>query len=286
MYVLLFCFFSCFLQAETYSQLKTKVDTSLLKDPHDFGYPLNVMIYQAPNDHSDILLILHGYGGDHTIAEILQTYRPIDYHLISFDFPDHNILERQLEPAVITYGSIQELLPLIYVLKKLVIDVGIQKISIYGFSAGCGAIVNALAVLNETKYDAELSKIGVTAQDKTKILAAIEKGWILLDAPLKSMDEITDSYANGKMDFLTKRYIQNDMRPIDALMKLKGLKLNVIVYFETPDEVVKNRDDDLYSHRLETANPKGQNIILKGSSGGHVSYHSKLWNTFRQKSKK
>lgn len=280
------CFFSVSLQAdslqaENAEQLRIKLESDLKKDPAFFNYPLNLRIYPANHAESGVLLMLHGYGGDYRIAEVLQNYGGISEHLISFNFPDYGIFERNLKPSNVTLGSLQEILPLIYVLKKLAVDSNIKVLNIYGFSAGAGALVNALVLLNTTKHDAELEKIGVQTSDKKSIIQAIERGWVLLDAPLKSMDEISESNGIYELDFLSKRYIKNEMRPIDSLKKLKGLKLNVIVYFETPDEVISNRDDDLYAERLKQVNNKGKTLILKDKTGGHTHYHSKLWNAYR-----
>lgn len=202
------------------------------------------------------------------------------------DFPDRNLFELQIPHNKTTFGSIQELLSVIYLLKNLVVDVQVQKVNIYGFSAGAGALVNTLEVLNTSKYDQQLKKIGVSSHDKIEILKAISQGWILLDAPLKSMDEIMDEIKqDADTKIVTERYRTNDMRPIDSIKKLKGLTLNVIVYFETPDEILSNRDDDLYASLLKQNNPNGNNIVIKGSSGGHIGYHVALWRMWQGKTK-
>lgn len=279
--IFLILFLQTAIYAENLSEIKSKVEESTRKDSNYFNYPLNIHFYPSQNSNANVLVMLHGYGGDYSIASVLQTYGGTQDHLISFDFPDHNNFERKLDLHSTTMGTIQEILPVIYVLKTLAVDAGVKTLNVYGFSAGAGALVNALAVLNTTRYDTELSKKGITSNDKKIILKAIENGWVLLDAPLKSMDELTESNQMSEFNLLAKRFIKNDMRPIDSLKKLEGLKLNMIVYFEVPDEAVKNRDDDLFAKRLKEANTHGQTIVLKGHAGGHLSYHTLLWNTYR-----
>jgi hypothetical protein len=73
-----------------------------------------------------------------------------------------------------------------------VIDQRLDAIDLYGFSAGGGAVINLIALLNTKTYDAELKKIGIDKKEKKKLLEAIQMGFILLDAPLKSVEEIMD----------------------------------------------------------------------------------------------
>ncbi len=42
------------------------------------------------------------------------------------------------------------------------------------------------------------------------------------------------------------------MEPIDALEGLENLSLHIVVYFQNPDEVLSNRDDEVFIERLKT----------------------------------
>src|SRR5260221_409809 len=104
-----------------------------------------------------------------------------------------------------------------------------------------------LAVLNRSDYDAELAAVGITKEDKKAILGAIQNGYVIIDCPLKSMDEIAEFRKNNTAFLaLAKIYEANHLRPIDSLEDLKGLALTVLLNFQDPDTAVANRDDALY----------------------------------------
>jgi hypothetical protein len=167
-------------------------------------------------------------------------------------------------------------------LKKCVIDGQQEKIDLYGFSAGGAAIINMLVVLTHDAYDAQLKEIGIDREAKEKIRLAIQNGIIILDCPMKSVEELMD--ARGKtpeFEILAKRYAHNHMRPIDAVQKLKGLRLTILVYFENPDDILGNRDDQLFIERLKKANG-GKTDVMVGSYGGHNTYHKVLWDKYKK----
>jgi esterase/lipase superfamily enzyme len=78
------------------------------------------------------------------------------------------------------------------VLKKIIIDEGKENVNLYAYSMGGAVLINTLVALHTDKYDSYLEEIGVTAQDKTKILEVLRKGYVLLDTPLKSMREVIE----------------------------------------------------------------------------------------------
>lgn len=265
-----------------FDTLEKKLSASQSNNP-PFNYPLNLTVLKGQSNNEDVFVAIHGYGGNYTLGTTLQSYKVIPSHLVTFDLPDHDAVDGFYDVKKSAFGTINELQPLLYILKKLAIDANIQTISLYGFSMGAGVLINTLAVLNTTRFDTQLLTLGITTEGKKAILKAIEHGWILLDSPFKSMEEINAfCKRNPTNDALTKRYRSNDFRPIDSLRRLQGLALNVIVYFEVPDEAVKNRDDDLYFQKLQQFNPNGKNIVIKGSTGGHCSYHISLWETYRK----
>lgn len=142
----------------------------------------------------------------------------IEATLVSFNFPEYDIKEeREYDYRQATFGTIAELLPALYVLKQIVIDQGIASIDLYGFSAGGGALINVIGVLNTSTYDTELKKIGIHTLEKEKLLSAIQKGIIVLDTPLKSIEEIIDHRGSTpEFEYLAKNYRDNNLRPIDS----------------------------------------------------------------------
>lgn len=264
-------FYLCLLVCSTVTAIETASLDKLLKATNNpFAYDLHPLLIPAKSSDADVVLMLHGVGSDYRIAEIIDGYKIVPDHLISFNFPDYS-----------SYGTIQELLPPLYLLKKLTVDGQISPIHLYGFSAGAGAAINLLAVLNTKTYDAALKNIGITENDKKTILNAIQKGYVLLDAPLKSFDEIARGRPNiPELNVAVERYRQSGLRPIDSVNSLSGLKLNVILFLQTPDAAVMNLDDDMLIERLIAANPQGKNIVIRLDEGGHLGFHRSLWNAF------
>jgi len=281
-FILLMCFLA---MGDVSECADTQQLKSLFADAssNPFQYNMGITILPGHSQNSDVLLLLHGYGGDNSIARILQSYGDISDIMVSFNFPDYRILDRQYDLTKSVYGSIDEILPVVYMLNKLVVDGKLDKVNLYGFSAGGGAVINTLAVLNTHRFDTQLASIGVGADEKKVILNAIQNGWVLLDAPLKSMNEVNGRRGAGEgRDAVSSRYNKNGFNPIDNIPLLSGLKLNIIVYWEVPDEILSNRDDALFSERLKAVNPNGRNIILEGSTGGHVGYHAPLFRMYNK----
>jgi hypothetical protein len=181
----------------------------------------------------------------------------------------------------LSFGTIDELLPALYMIKHTVIDEKKSSVDLYGFSAGGGALINTLAVLNSSKYDAQLKKVGIGSLEKKKMLFAIQNGLIILDAPLKSIEEIIDGRGSTEeLERIAKQYRNNDLRPIDSLQLLKGLSLRVLLYFQKNDEILFNRDDQLYIKRLRAGQPNGRIHVVMGEEGGHNTPHMPLWNYY------
>lgn len=261
------------LQSAEFAKLRQTLDTV------HFSYDLKVKLLKGKSEEQNVLLILHGMGSDNRLGEILQTYGDIPDHLVCFNFPDAGP-QGLNNSALTTFGTLHEILPVIYLLKKLVVDGGLSSINLYGFSAGGGALVNTISVLNLERYGRELQGIGISKSDKYAILKALHRGTILLDASLKSIREIMETRGrDAELDVLASRYRQNGFEPIDSLQNWKGLSLHVLVYFEVPDEVLSNRDDALFINRLKFINA-GQVQFLSGNHGGHATYHKELWKAY------
>lgn len=245
---------------------------------HPFKHDLHPTV--IPGKNSTVTVCLHGFGNNYQLAEKIKTLG-IEDTLVSFNFPDHGLKKKKFLPIFITsFGSIDELLPPLYILKTCVVDAKIEKINLYGFSAGGGALVNTIAVLQTSTYDAELKKIGIDAKTKEQILTAIQQGTILLDTPLKSLEEIIAHRGRSlELVFSAWKYKKNRFRPIDSLCHLNGF--NVIVHFQTPDKILSNRDDELYIQELRKHNTQGKVHVVMGSDeGGHNGLHPTLWNYY------
>lgn len=242
-----------------------------------FEYDLGVRVIPGYYEDSDVILCCHGTGSDASIAECIDCRNVVHEHLISFNFPDYGYVPDAFQPSY-AMGSINELLPPLWVLKQAVVKAGANVVSLYGFSSGGAAVVNLVAVLNSCRYDEELLDIGITHEDRRAILRAVRRGTILLDVPMKSLDEVLEFHGhNPYRSYDAQRYCYNDMRPIDALAGWEGLNLRVVLFFQTPDANLGNRDDKLFARRLREVNPRGVNAIVFGNEGGHCAFHPSLW---------
>jgi hypothetical protein len=249
-----------------------------------FQYPLNIVMYPAAQADADVMLCCHGYGGNGKNAKRIHMYRSVPHHILSFDFPDARILSKAPNPHATSFGTIAELLPMLAIIKSCVIDGHVSRMHLYGFSAGGAAVINTLAVLHAEEYDAELAAIGITTEHKQKMLAALQAGHIILDSPLKSMEEIIALHGmREEFDILAQRYAANNLRPIDTIKKLAGLSLTVMLYFQNPDEIVSNRDDQLFYDILQsTLHSTGTVLLVQADDGGHSVHHASLWRSYEQ----
>lgn len=250
-------------------------------DASPFNYDLHHCVIEGTNSHT--MVCFHGLGGDYRIAHHLKEQAVVEDRLVSFNFPDHGVCRGERDPEITSFGTAQEILPAIYVLKQCIVDGGLDEINLYGFSAGGGAIINTVAFLNTSTHDEELKSIGVTQADKQKMLCAIQNGWIILDAPLKSVREVMAWQPSAELEIVEKRYRTNHMEPIDALQYLDNLSLNILIHFQNPDEVLSNRDDHLFIERLTHYNAKGTTAIIFGRDRGHSLPHPKLWQHYSPK---
>lgn len=250
---------------------------------HPFDYDLHLFSLQGNNQRT--MICFHGYGDNYQIAETLKNLYQPKTTLVSFNFPEHDIKQgKEYNPKTASFGTIDELLPAFYVMKKIVIHQELESIDLYGFSAGGGAVVNLIAVLNGTVYDAELKRIGIGAEEKKKLLSAIQRGIVVLDSPLKSIEEIMDFRGpSEEFEILAQKYRDHGLRPIDSVKKFKGLSLNVLLYFDRKDEVLSNRDDQLFIERLQDNQSCEKVTVIIGDEGGHMTPHFSLWQAYVKK---
>jgi len=274
-----FCFYIFLLFAPAWG-----IEQGTLKpylEKHPFEYDMKITLCESINHNADVMLCCHGAGGDESIATFLHSHKIIPDHLIGFRFPDSGVAVYTKDPHQTHFGTIKELAPLLYLMKTLTVDAGLKKLNLYGFSAGGGAVINALSVLAQHRYPEQLAAIGITPKTAQTILNAIQKGTVILDAPLKSIDEVHDMQDSSEsLNVYVTRYTQNNLRPIDSVTSLSSLKLKILLYFQTPDEVIYNRDDKLYIKRLLKANSKGKTHVVIADNGGHSAIHTSLWQAY------
>lgn len=222
-----------------------------------------VHLIRGATDDEEVAISCHGYGGDWRIAELLSGFLP--YHTIGFNFPDHGCETYIKDPHTLHFGTMEELAPLIRIMRQCVVEGGIDTLHLYGFSAGGGAVVNALAILNNGRCEA------IPPAEREAILKAVQKGTVILDCPLKSIDEIIEARsALSSLRVIRENYAQNNLVPIESLLELASLPLSVCVHFQVPDAILTNRDDGIFVERLKKVNQTGKIIFIKGTEGEHV----------------
>ncbi len=250
--------------------------TTQKKSP--FVYDLH--LFSDQDSQKNAVICFHGFGGDYRIGNTVKPFFLEKATVISFNFPDYGKSSGFLDKEQTSFGTIEEILPALYVLKQSIVDKGFNRVCLYGFSAGGAALINCLSVLNSSSYDKELKKIGILAQDKKKILEVISQGDIILDTPLKSIDEIIALYGmTPELAVIGLRYQENGMDPIESLKKWNNLFLNILVHFQVPDKIVSNRDDELFIELLKKHNG-GKISVLIGSDTGHSLPHYSLWDYY------
>ncbi len=248
-----------------------------------FDYDLH--LFSLPGNNERVMICFHGYGDNYKIALALKELNCIEATLVSFNFPEYDIKQgRKYDPQKASFGTIDELLPALYVLKQIVLDQGLDSIDLYGFSAGGGALINVIGVLNSSIYDANLKKIGIGEEEKMRLRSAIQNGVVILDTPLKSVEEIIDFRGSTEeLEILAKNYRSNKLRPIDSLKLLNGLSLNMLLHFQEKDEIISNRDDEIYIERLKANQPAGKVAVIIGDDGGHMAPHLSLWRYYSKR---
>lgn len=245
-----------------------------------FVYDMGVKVIESKKSNPEITICCHGYGDSSRIINVINTYQVFSGTLLSFNFPDYNITANT-DHNKSSFGTVNEILPLLYILKHCIYDLKLHSINLYGFSAGGGAIINALNALVNQVWDKQFEQIGIDAVDKKKILTAIEHGTIILDCPLKSVKEIIAFRgSNPALEIMAQRYTQNNMNPIDVISSLEGIKATIFLNFEKHDEVLSNSDDNVFVKRLSKAN-FGQTLVSTSSNTGHCGYHTALWENYR-----
>ena len=161
---------------------------------HPFSHDLH-MVYEEKSP-TKAIICFHGVGSDYRVKDSISS--SVDATLVSFNFPEYKTSSVFDHPESTVYGSIDELLPALYVIRNAIVEKGFTQITLYGHSAGGAALINCLAVLNSSEYDTELNRIAIASEDRRKILEVIQKGIVILDTPLKSIEELMAHYGSRK----------------------------------------------------------------------------------------
>lgn len=250
-------------------------------EKYENPFPYDLHYRYISGESPRIIICMHGLCGNYKIAKHLKSQGDIKESLVSFNFPDHSIQLGHFDPAKTTFGSIDELLPALFVFKKVIIDCKTKNVDFYGFSAGSGALINTIKVLSSSEYDHDLRKIGINQTEKDLILQAIQNGFVILDCPLRSIEEIIAFRGSSpELEAIGERYRKNNLRPIDSIQSFENLSLRIILGFCSNDDIISNRDDKLFTNLIKKYNSKGTTFVVQDKKGRHSSYHKGLWDLY------
>lgn len=242
---------------------------------------MDIHVLRGNEEDAEVLICCHGFGGCGKLTQELEKVGIIPHHIVGFNFPSHGSKVHQEDPHKLVFGTVEELLPLFHVMLESW-KAGADEIHVYGFSAGGGAVVNAMGVLAKNRFPRELKSIGIGNKERKALLKAVERGSIILDCPLKSIDELVeDRGLTPELEIVGSRFVKNRMVPIEALRNLQGLKLNILLHFQEPDLTLTNRDDALYISTLRQANRKGKTHVVIGDEGAHECFLPSLQSAFQ-----
>jgi hypothetical protein len=250
-----------------------------IENENPFSYNLDVRYSSGTNQ--TVLLCNHGFGGNS--QSVINRVRPnTSDTIIAFNYIDHDFSHETGDDTKTVIATPLEIMPLIYILKKLVVDNNISTLSLYGYALGAANIIYAIDMLTTQTHDDFLKSFNITESDKTSIMQALRKGTILLDVPFKSVEEMIAMHGPTKILQMYKERAAkfNILSPLDTLGKLKNLGVTFLLFFDNKDEEFSNRYDSPFVKNLLEANSNGTNIVITTDNGGHSAIHRILWRVY------
>ncbi len=252
-----------------------------------FGYDLGIEYYQHAEDRfyrprARAILYLHPWGvialpnKKHMHMMKLDNVLPGD--VITFNFPD-GVMRGPLPSLYSSFGQLSDVLPAIYTLNYAYEVYGLHTIDVFGYSRGGAVAVNMVAVLHDksTQYDAALAQLGITAGRRKELLAAIERGSIVLDCPLIDGNETLKNYAKP-VQFIARtmtNYKSDGLQALQSARSLSGLKLHVLLHFQYNDTRIGNEHEAALYNAFAQHNPEHTYLLL-ADEGGHIHSYEAL----------
>ena len=110
---------------------KTNLTTHLQKS-HPFSYDLGIKIHPQTQD-AGVMICVHGYGSSNRVADVIHSFKNVPDHIVGLNLPDYNLVPGNYDPHKSSFGTINEILPVLYTIKRCVVDGGMRSINLYGF---------------------------------------------------------------------------------------------------------------------------------------------------------
>lgn len=277
--ILIFFFGSCSTQ-NSCEKMAGRLDKE-----NPFSHDLSIQC--SPGTNQTILLCSHGFGG--SSQSVMDRVRPnTSDTVISFNYIDHDFSHETGDDTKTVVATPLEVMPLLYMLKKCVVDNKLSSISLYGYALGAANIIYAIERLTTENFDDLLKKYSITTSDKETMLNAIRRGKILLDVPFKSIDEVIalrESNSTTALMYKERAAKYGISSPLKTLSKLKNLGMTFLLFFTTNNEEFSNRYDADFAKNLLDANANGTNIVITADNGGHSDMHTMLWKIYSNSEK-
>lgn len=121
---------------------------------------------------------------------------------IGFNFPDSQAIEFPLDLMKSSFGQISDMEPALYVL-NLARKAGFPAVNIFAHSRGAATAVNLVAELKCGRHKKELEKLDIDEQARQQMLEMVQRGQILLNAPLKSIPIVLQSIVRNIRERVT-----------------------------------------------------------------------------------
>ncbi len=251
-------------------------------------------------DHTRPTVYLHGWGDTKNSAKLIKANCDVlPGDIVTFNFRDAGVILAKWRYS--NLGQLPDVLSALYAIKWTKDNTGAKAIDLFGYSRGGATLLNTLAVLNDDSgaYDADLQRIGITAQERSEILTLLQRGCHVLDCPLTDMNVTINEFIKHKKipiknesnSFWIKafqaftRYKKDGLQGLSSAQSFTNLHLNILMHFQHRDTIVSNKNEaELYKH-LYQSNPNTTYMVL-GNNGGHLHSHAALAHTVHSFKKK
>src|SRR5579863_6770524 len=130
-----------FLIGSCSSRDSCKKMAEVLEKDNPFSHDLSVQC--SPGTNKTILLCNHGFGG--SSQSVMDRVRSnTSDTVITFNYIDHDFSHETGDDTKTVVATPLEIMPLLYMLKKCVVDSKISSISLYGYALGAANIIYAI----------------------------------------------------------------------------------------------------------------------------------------------
>lgn len=251
-----------------------------------FGHELSIQYLKDTHAHPSArpTLFFHGWQDTSRSAKVLKRYcKVLPGDIITFNFPDAMPLIAPFWKS--SFGQLTDVLPALYTLNYVIKKRNLSSIDLYGISRGGATIVNMIALLHDDnlfeKHKLDLNAIGITHNDRKKLMSVLKNGSIILDTPLRSMKEVA---APLWVVSTCTKYDSQGLDPVENAKLISNAKLKMLVHFQHNDSVVFNTNEEKYFKNLAYKNLANTYLVM-GNDGGHIHTHEALYkviDTFRK----